>query len=285
MTRDKLIIIVLIWLIIIMSILLMVLWQPKPMITTTQISAFKDDFSKDQILEEAGDIEQSTDANWWLNSGGRLIASKGTGKTIQGALSSNDRWRKEYSASSAADTDNGAHPQNLFRLVQRNFWQNFTQEVYFKVNAAELSASSNRNESNGLLLFNRYIDGDNLYYAGLRVDGGMVIKKKYKGTYYTLALEPFTTSSVKDYNKTTRPNLIPTNTWIGIRTEIVTNPDKTVSIKVFIDPNRQGTWILALEALDDGKQYGGSAILDSGHAGIRTDFMDVEFDDYTITEL
>lgn len=37
--------------------------------------------------------------------------------------------------------------------------------------------------------------------------------------------------------------------------------------------------MLAAEAKDDGKSYGGDAILNEGYAGIRTDFMDVEFDD------
>jgi hypothetical protein len=36
------------------------------------------------------------------------------------------------------------------------------------------------------------------------------------------------------------------------------------------------------EAKDDGKTFGGAAILNEGYAGIRTDFMDVEFDDYKI---
>ncbi|MEK7147292.1 MAG: hypothetical protein AAB806_00185, partial [Patescibacteria group bacterium] len=71
--------------------------------------------------------------------------------------------------------------------------------------------------------------------------------------------------------------------WIGLRSEVKTNPDNTVSVKFFIDKDKTGNWILIAEATDDGKSYGGAAILQEGYAGIRTDFMDVEFDDYRIT--
>ena len=38
-------------------------------------------------------------------------------------------------------------------------------------------------------------------------------------------------------------------------------------------------------AEDDGSEYGGAAFYGSGRSGIRTDFMDVEFDDYLAEEL
>ena len=38
-----------------------------------------------------------------------------------------------------------------------------------------------------MLLFNRYQDGQTLYYGGVRVDGAAVIKKKLAGVYTTLA--------------------------------------------------------------------------------------------------
>lgn len=56
-------------------------------------------------------------------------------------------------------------------------------------------------------------------------------------------------------------------------------------IKVFIDNNRSGDWKLALTVKDNGKIFGGRLIGNKGYAGIRTDFMDVEFDDYRIEEL
>jgi len=55
-----------------------------------------------------------------------------------------------------------------------------------------------------------------------------------------------------------------------------------VNIKLFIDRNKNGKWELILETKDDGKSFGGGAILNEGYAGLRTDFMDAEFDDYKI---
>lgn len=270
MTTNKIIIIGLSGLILAVGIVFITTRQTK---APSIIPMFKDDFSKSKIIEETGDISQSNHTHWWLNSGARLSISNGTAKTIHGSLSVWDMWRQVYARSSSIDTDNGAHPQNIFRLVQRNVWQNYIQEVYFKINQIQTSSSPNRNESNGVLLFNRYIDGDNLYYGGLRVDGNVVIKKKYKGTYYTLGIKPF------------QPNTLPLNMWVGIRTIATNNADSTVTIKVFVDLTRQGVWTLALETIDDGVLYGGPALTEAGHAGIRTDFMDVEFDDYLISEI
>ena len=186
--------------------------------------------------------------------------------------------------SSPIDTDNGYHPQNIFRLVSRNKWKNFEQEVYFKVNKINASESPNRNGSNGVLFFNRYQNGDNLYYAGIRVDGAAVIKKKINGKYYILAKKQFYTND-EPYDRGTNPNLIPNERWIGIKSEVKTNPDKSVSVKLFIDNEKNGNWVLALEAKDDNEFYSGPPILNDGYAGLRSDFMDVEFDDYGIIEL
>lgn len=87
------------------------------------------------------------------------------------------------------------------------------------------------------------------------------------------------------YDRRSNPNLLPMDTWIGLRSEVLDNPNGTVSIKVYQDKNRSGDWQLILTATDDGKRYGGAAIKNEGYAGIRTDFMDVEFDDYKIEEL
>ena len=122
---------------------------------------------------------------------GQMIFENGIGKTIQGDFPEGSKWQKKYEKSNPKDTDNGTHPQNIFRLVTKAKWQNFDQEAYFRINRLNLSSSDNRNESNGILLFNRYEDGDNLYYTGLRVDGTAVIKKKYAGKYYTLSEKVF----------------------------------------------------------------------------------------------
>jgi hypothetical protein len=139
------------------------------------------------LVSETNSASLSSSQRWWVNSGAYLYTGNANGKTVSGALPASDSWFKEYAATNPEDTDGGAHPQNIFRLVQKGLWQNFSQEVYYTISAINQSASTNRNASNGLFLFNRYQNGDNLYYVGLRVDGNAVIKKKYNGTYYTMA--------------------------------------------------------------------------------------------------
>jgi len=102
----------------------------------------------------------------------------------------------------------GYYPQNIFRLLTRTKWQNIEQEVYFKILKVNTSQNSNRNESNGVLLFSHYQDADNLYYGGIRVDGYAVIKKKVEGDYHTLAYEPVYTADAA-YHRDTNSNLIP----------------------------------------------------------------------------
>lgn len=190
------------------------------------------------------------------------------------------KWRLAYARSNPIDTDNGYHPQNIFRLVLRSKWQNYTQQAYFRVDRHNASASPNRAASNGLLLFNRYQDGDNLYYAGVRVDGNAVIKKKKGGTYYTLASKKILPGT---YDLTSTPTLIPKDMWIGLRSVVTNGVDGSVFLKLYTDIGKTGQWTLTAEAIDDGKSYGGAAIVSEGYGGIRTDFMDVSFNDYRMT--
>lgn len=253
-------------------------------VTAAVGSTFYFTFKVDGILDEAGRMDDSSSPYWWLNSGGRFMLSSSTGKTAHGELPQYSKWRIAYAAANPADTDNGYHPQNIFRLVTRSKWQNFSQEVYFQSAKLNMSSSTNRNASNGVLLFNRYQNGNNLYYAGVRVDGTAVIKKKINGMYYTMAQRPFYNKG-SPYNRDTNPNFIPMKKWIGLKSEIKTNLDTTVSIKLFIDREKMGNWVLAAEAIDDGRSYGGAVISNEGFAGIRTDFMDVEFDDYRAVKI
>jgi len=248
---------------------------------TTPNTTFMDNFNSTYTVKEAGSMNESNNSNWWVSSGGYFYSANSIGSTISGALPAIDPWRVAFSISNSLDTDNGYYPQNIFRLVLRSQWQNFTQQVYFKIDKDNLSASPNRNSSNGLLFFNRYEDAFNLYYTGIRVDGYATIKKKTGGTYYTLAYKPFISGSV--YNRDSNPNLMPKNTWIGLRSIVQNNTDGTVSIKLYVDNGKTGNWVLVAEAKDDGKSYGGSAFLNAGYAGIRTDFMDVEFQNYSIS--
>ena len=225
-------------------------------------------------------MNESADPNWWLSSGAYWYQVTGSSKTVQGSLADNDYWRLLYARSNPEDTDNGYHPQNIFRLATRSQWQNYRQTAYFKINNYNLSASANRNASNGLFLFNRYQDANTLYYTGVRVDGAVVIKKKYAGNYYTMAYNKILPGT---YDRATSPNLLPQQTWYGVRSEVQTNPDNSVTVKIFVDNGRTGTWTLALAATDGDGLYGGTpAIRNSGYAGLRTDFMDAEFSDYSM---
>jgi hypothetical protein len=239
-----------------------------------------DSFDSTTTLVEAGRMSDSASPYWWVSSGAYFLGRGGLGSTIAGSLPSNDSWRRYYAATSPADTDNGFRPQNLFRLVTRSRWQNVRQQVYFRIRRDNLSASSNRNASNGLLLMNRYLDSDNLYYAGIRVDGAAVIKKKYRGRYHTLAYAKIFPGG---YHRTSAPSLLPKNEWLGLATELRNRTDGTVRIVLYVDPG-PGGWVPVFDVIDDGLAFG-PAITTSGYGGIRTDFMDVELENYWAVKL
>jgi hypothetical protein len=211
-------------------------------------------FNNPGTVIESSNSSISTSPYWWLSSGGYMNIFNSHGHSSQGELPATDPWRVLYAKNNPTDTDNGYHPQNIFRFVTRSKWQNAEQEVYFKITKDNLSQSSNRNASNGLLLFNRYNDQDNLYYTGIRVDGAAVIKKKINGTYYTLSYVKGIYGGT--YNRDTKPNLLPKNAWIGLRSQVKNNPDGTVSIKVYLDKNWNGNWQLIASATDYLKKYG-----------------------------
>ena len=238
-------------------------------------------FSEKISLQEAGKMSDSQSPNWWLNSGGTMEVSNNSARTNFGPLPENSSWQKLYANTNPRDTDGGFYPQNIFRLVTRDKWQNLDQQLYFNIDKINLSASSFRNESNGVLLFNRYYDGDNLYYTGLRVDGYAVIKKKIGGTYYTLA-ETDIFSGGKKYDATDNPNFLPLHRWIGIRSVVTNIAANMVDVKLYIDKNQSGNWQLVLESKDSGNIHRTAPLTDPGHAGIRTDFMDVAFQNYKI---
>jgi hypothetical protein len=244
--------------------------------TSSEGVKFNENFDSAGTLVEAGSMSRSASPSWWLSSGAYLYRRNGIGLTIQGTLPKNDYWRRYYANTSSIDTDGGYRPQNLFRLTTRGRWQNFRQQVYFRIRRDNLSASPNRNASNGLFLLNRYQDENNLYYCGIRVDGAAVIKKKYRGVYYTVAYEPFFPGR---YDRTSQPSLLPKSIWLGLRSELTNNADGTVRITLAIDPG-PGGWLPVFDVLDNGLAFGGAAITASGYGGVRTDFMDVEFENY-----
>ncbi len=246
------------------------------------LTSFTDTFATTGTIEETNSPSLSKSARWWVNSGAYLYTANQQARTVTGDLSSDDRWLGIYASSNPEDTDSGTHPQNIFRLVQKDTWQNFSQEVYYTVTAIHSSTSVNRNASNGLFLFNRYQNGDNLYYVGLRVDGNAVIKKKYNGTYYTMASTKVFPGT---YNRDTNPNLLPLNTQIGIRSVVTNTSNGSVSIKMYTDIGNTSTWKLTLETTDTAGTYGSAVISTGGFAGIRTDFLDAIFERYKISTI
>lgn len=234
-------------------------------------------FAVDGNLRETGSMGESSSPYWWLNSGGFLTLKGGTGMTAHGTVPLVNTWRTLYAKANPLDTDNGTHPQNLLRLVSRSTWDDVRVEASYRVNASHYSASPNRNASNGLLLMSRYQGGDTLYYAGIRVDGKAVIKKKKDGVYTTLASKQIFPGSYSDGGKT---NLIPHHTWITLRSQTVTNPDGSVTIALSMKKAGESSFTQILETKDRSNPITGS-----GHIGLRTDFMDVEFDDVKAAEL
>ncbi len=199
--------------------------------TTLFGSTYLYNFDVGGLLPEAGTLSQSWSPYWWVNSGAYLKIKDGRGSTVSGSLASSDLWYSLYAKSNPYDTDNGLHPQNIFRLLTKSKWRNFRQEAYFVIKEDNLSQSSNRNQSNGLLLFNRYQDGENLYYVGIRVDGSAIIKKKKNGIYYTMA----ETKNIYpgSYDRDFTPNLLPKNKWIGLRSEIMNKENGAVEIRLY----------------------------------------------------
>ena len=220
-------------------------------------------------------MAESASSQWWLNSGGEFDDQGAGGATIQGDLPSDNVWHQRYAQSSPTDTDGGSHPQNLFRLIDRRTFQNPIEHLEFNITSIHTSGSPNRNNSNGVLLMQHYqVDGQTLYYAGVRVDGQAVIKKKINGIYHTLAIRPIYPGR---YNRQNNPNLIPTGQWIALDVSTRTNGDGSVTVDLSVD----GT--LTLEAVDNG-HLGGPPLREAGFVGIRTDFMDVDFRNYNASE-
>ena len=240
-------------------------------------NSFAHAFQTSERVSESGSIEGGN-AVWWVDSGGYMDISSGEGFTIQGDLPEISPWRVRYSESNPVDTDGGVHPQNIFRLILKSMWNDFAEEAYFKIHKDNLSSSPNRNESNGIVLFGRYRDADNLYYVGLRVDGQAVIKKKKNGMYSVLAEMPVIADTLP-YDRNTNPDVLPKNTWIGLKTEISTEKNDEVRIKLWTDIGKTGKWKLVAEVVDKNDIINGPA-----YVGIRTDFMDVSFTDFKITE-
>lgn len=270
------------------SVLIQKAAMPNPNTTNIYATTTTKDYSANEnncnYLEE-GTVEEkmspktSIQKCWWLDSGGTFSVTNSIASTIQNNLSDSSFWRVVYNTTNPIDTDNGTRPQNIFRLINQGRWKNIDQSIFFKINFYDQSQSPNRNLSNGVLLMSHYLDSNNLYYAGLRVDGTAVIKKKYAGLYATLATAPFTSSTL--YDKNSNPILIPLNTWIGERFVNTNYRDGTVNLKLYIKMNETEEWWLILETNDSIELSKTPPFDTTGNIGIRTDFMDVEFKNFS----
>jgi hypothetical protein len=246
-------------------------------------------FNSDGTLYESFPMESSSSQYFWLNSGAKLPIKSGVGGTNQGALPATDKWRLLYAKNNPLDTGDGYYPQNLFRWVTRSTWTNISQELPFQITKLNKTNTPNRDGYSGVLLFARYAsDGQTTYYAGVRQDGAVVIKKKYKGTYYTMAQVNGIFSNGKPYNKDTNPNLIPENKWMAIKFDVINKADGTATLDLYLDKSydvkTSRTWTKVASATDAPNKYGSTPVLTTNHAGIRTDYMDVLFDNYRLTE-
>ena len=238
-------------------------------------------FDSTGSLQEASSPELSSSRFWWLNSGGSLVIEDGTGHTARRNQSSTNRWSLAYRLNNPLDTDDGRYPQNLFRLVSRDIVGDAEVAMAFRVLSLNLTDTPNRDAWSGVFLFSRYQDGDNLYYAGVRQDGHVVIKKKIGGQYHTLAEEEYF-RGYRPYEKDTYPNLIPGQVWLEMKL-VTKNESDGVHISFSIKEDESANWQEVLTVIDEG--VGGPAFSQPGHFGIRTDYMDVEFENYRVTPL
>ncbi len=244
----------------------------------TWIPRLVETFEGSAEVNESMYVTRSPSPAWWLVSGAGLTIGGGVGSTWVDEAPEG-YYRMRYELRKPQDSDGGRHPQNLFRLVTREQLRGATrQECYFRILEYRLSSSPERYAPNGLLLFNRYQSEDEFYYAGIRVDGHAIVKKKSAGTYYTLAEKPVFDGK---YDRYARPILLPQGQWIGLRTITEDRGDGSVAISLFVDRQRNGDWEFVLRGIDAGV---GREPFRDGRGGIRTDFMDVEFDEYRFEE-
>lgn len=246
--------------------------------TSAEKGDFFYSFSIDGVLVSTPSMMQSSSPYFWVTSGGKLLIQNGLGSTMRGAAAEKDPARIQYARVNPLDTGGGAYPQNTFRLVTKRAWGAGEMSARFRVLAHNETETPNRDGYSGLFLMNRYSDQHNLYYAGLRSDGKAVIKKKINGIYHTLAIARVL-GDERSYGAS-KKSLIPINRWMEIASR-VTDTESGVLIELFLDLG-SGEPVRVLAVEDGGI---GGPVFKKGHGGIRTDYMDAEFDDFSFTPL
>ncbi len=249
---------------------------------SAQTTPWRYTFNSPGVLLEAGSMADSTSPYFWVNSGGKFIIKDGLGMTNQGALSTLDPARQIYSVMNPLDTGNGYYAQNTLRLITKASWGSVDETVKFRITKTNLTDTPNRDGYSGIFLFGRYKDQHNLYYVGLRHDGQAVIKKKIGGTYHTLG-EKQVFGAQSAYDRMSNPNLMPENTWMGLRARFENLANGSVRITLYLDKVDTGSYAQVLSVTDAGT--GGAPFTATGKAGIRTDYMDVQFDDFELRNL
>lgn len=245
--------------------------------STVVAPPFSYTFNSTGSVSDAASSDLSSSPYFWLVSGGRFTVGNGMGQTIQGSLSWSDPLRAYYANHAAVSSDNGAHPQNMFFMLTRGSIQNVAIQTYIRHTADNLANSANRQPYNGEMLIARYKDTNNYYIAGIRDDGSVVIKKKTKGSYQTLA----STKLISGTYSSTNPDLIPKNTWIGLRFIVTDTASGAPALTLFTDVGKTGVWQQNLSVTDDTTTYG-APISGSGLVGIESDYADMQMSTLTV---
>ncbi|MHB8660434.1 MAG: LamG-like jellyroll fold domain-containing protein [Minisyncoccota bacterium] len=209
-------------------------------------------FNSAGTLYEASPMTNSTSPYLWLNSGTSMIIANGVGET--------------------------GSSQGSFRLFMRDTVQNPSAQIYVDRVADNLSNTANIHGYNGESVIARYEDANNYYYAGIRTDGAVVIKKKTNGVYQTLASKQIFPGT---YNATTNPDLIPLGQWIGLKLVVATASSGEPVLSLYTDIGRTGAWHLALSVVDDPAKFG-SAVTGSGLVGVQSDYANAQFSNFLI---
>lgn len=251
------------------------------LIATSSAGAFEETFDRDGVIEEASRAAVSRSPRWWVSAGGRVTFEDGTARTIQGSLPAWDPWARAYARSKPVDTEGGRRPQNVFRMVTRETGRNFRQRVSVRIHSTNLAASTERGPFSGIFLESRFLNDNNFYVAGLRFDGQAVVKKRREAEAFTIGVAPVYPGT---YDRQSRPNLLPEDRWFSIRSTIADVPGGVQILLELHDPALGADWIPVLEVLDGPGGPDGEPIRGAGSAGIRTDFMDVELENYLVFE-
>lgn len=159
--------------------------------------------------------------------------------------------------------------KGVFRLITKEVFTNSTQAVYFNIDS--VMTDSRQLPYDSVSLYSRYVNKNNSYYAGIRVDGTIQIKKKIRGRDFDLVTKRQVFEGI--YSRYKNPNLIPINTWFGIMTRTTNLSDGSVKIELFLDRGN-GNWDLAASVIDSNQPFL------SGNGGILSDYLNVTFKDY-----